>query len=224
LKSLSPKQEGIINFITNFLRDNGYPPSIRDIAVGCGISSTSVVAYNLNKLEQAGYIRRHSDISRGIEFLNRERKGKLIYVPIVGEIAAGEPIPVPISDSGSLIPIGGVEVSEELIGGKEKIYALRVKGDSMLDALIEDGDIVLMEYLNTAENGDMVAVWLKKEQEATLKKFYAEPNRICLKPANIKMKPINTTPDNVEIQGKVLAVIRRVSYPSPLKGEHRGKS
>jgi len=221
LKPLSPKQESIISFITDFLRDNGYPPSIRDIAAGCGISSTSVVAYNLNKLEQAGYIRRHSDISRGIEFLNRERKGRLIYVPIVGEIAAGEPIPVPISDSGSLIPIGRVEVSEELIGEKDKVYALRVKGDSMLDALIGDGDIVLMEYLNTADNGDMVAVWLKKEQEVTLKKFYAEPNRICLKPANIKMKPIYTTADNVEIQGKVLAVIRSVSYPSPLKGEVR---
>ena len=211
MKSLSLKQEGIIKFITDFLRDNGYPPSIRDIAAGCEISSTSVVAYNLNKLEQAGYIRRHSDISRGIEFLNREGKGKLVHVPIVGEIAAGEPIPVSASDSGSLIPVGGVEVSEELTRGKEKIYALRVKGDSMLDALIGDGDIVLMEHVTTAENGDMVAVWLKKEQEATLKKFYAEPNSICLKPANTKMKPIYSTPDNVEIQGKVLAIIRRMS-------------
>ena len=211
MKSLSPKQESIIKFITEFIGDNGYPPTIRDIAAGCGISSTSVVAYNLNKLEQAGYIRRHSDVSRGIEFLNRERKGKVAYVPIVGEIAAGEPIPVSDSDSGHVIPIGGVEISEELARGKEKTYALRVKGDSMLDALIGDGDIVLMEYVNTAENGDMVAVWLKKEQEATLKKFYAEPNRICLKPANAKMKPIYTAPDNVEIQGRVLAVIRRMS-------------
>ena len=211
MKPLSPKQKGIISFITEFLRDNAYPPTIRDIAAGCGISSTSVVAYNLNKLEQAGYIRRHGDISRGIEFLNRQGKRKLIYVPIVGEIAAGEPIPVSASDSGSLIPIGGLEVSQELTRGKERIYALRVKGDSMLDALIGDGDIVLMEYVNTADNGDMVAVWLKKEQEATLKKFYAEPNHICLKPANTKMKPIYTTPDNVEIQGKVLAVIRRLS-------------
>ena len=211
MKSLSPKQEGIIEFIHDFLRDNGYPPSIRDIAAQCGISSTSVVAYNLNKLEQAGYIRRHTDVSRGIEFLNREKGGKLVYVPIVGEIAAGEPIPVPDSDSGIAMPMGGVEVSEELTHGKEEIYALRVKGNSMLDALIEDGDIILMEYVNAAENGDMVAVWLKKEQEATLKKFYAEPDRICLKPANTKMKPIYTAPDNVEIQGKVLAVIRRVS-------------
>jgi repressor LexA len=210
IKSLSPKQERIINFITEFLHDRGYPPTIRDIAAGCGISSTSVVTYNLNKLEQAGYIRRHSDISRGIE-LNRDKKGgKLAYIPIVGVIAAGEPIPVPASDTGNVIPTEGLEVSEELLRGKQDIYALRVKGDSMLDALIGDGDIVLMDHVSNAENGDMVAVWLKGEQEVTLKKFFAEPNRIRLEPANSQIKPIYTSPDNVEIQGKVVAVIRRV--------------
>jgi repressor LexA len=211
IKSLSPKQERIINFVTEFLHDRGYPPTIRDIAVGCGISSTSVVAYNLNKLEQAGYIRRHSDISRGIEFLNPQQKGgKLVYIPIVGVIAAGEPIPVPASDTGNVMPTDGLKVSEELLRGKQDIYALRVKGDSMLDALIGEGDIVLMDYVSSAENGDMVAVWLKEEQEVTLKKFFAEPNRIRLEPANSQMKPIYTTPDNVEIQGRVVAVIRRM--------------
>jgi len=210
IKSLSAKQENIINFITDFLRDKGYPPSIRDIAAGCGISSTSVVAYNLNRLEQAGYIRRHSDISRGIEFLNREDR-KLVYIPIVGEIAAGEPIPVPASDTGNIISTERLEVSGELLRGRQSVYALRVKGDSMLDALIRDGDIILMDYVNSAGNGDMVAVWLKKEQEVTLKKFFIEPNRIRLEPANSRIKPIYTTPDNVEIQGKVLAVIRRIS-------------
>jgi repressor LexA len=210
IKSLSPKQERIINFVTEFLHDKGYPPTIRDIAAGCGISSTSVVAYNLNKLEQAGYIRRHSDISRGIKFLTPQKKGgKPVYIPIVGVIAAGEPIPVP--DTGNIIPNEGLEVSEELVRGKQDIYALRVRGDSMLDALIGDGDIVLMDYGNSAENGDMVAVWLKAEQEVTLKRFFAEPNRIRLEPANSQMKPIYTTPDNVEIQGRVVAVIRRIS-------------
>jgi len=210
IKSLSPKQERIINIVTTFLHDKGYPPTIRDIAAGCGISSTSVVAYNLNKLEQAGYIRRHSDISRGIKSLTPQQKGdRLVYIPIVGVISAGEPIPVP--DTGTIIPNDGLEVSEELVRGKQDIYALRVKGDSMLDALIEDGDIVLMDYVSTAENGDMVAVWLKEEQEVTLKRFFAEPNRIRLKPANSQMKPIYTTPDNVEIQGRVVAVIRRIS-------------
>jgi len=210
VKSLSPKQERIINFVTEFLHDKGYPPTIRDIAAGCGISSTSVVAYNLDKLEQAGYIRRHSDISRGIKFLTPQKKGrKLVYVPIVGVIAAGEPIPGP--DTGTIIPNEGLEVSEELVRCKQDIYALRVKGESMLDALIGDGDIVLMDYGNSADNGDMVAVWLKEEQEVTLKRFFAEPNRIRLEPANSQMKPIYTTPDNVEIQGRVVAVIRRMS-------------
>jgi len=211
IKSLSAKQERIINFVTEFLQDKGYPPSIRDIAAGCGISSTSVVAYNLNKLEQAGYISRHSDISRGIKFLTPQQKGgKLVNIPIVGVIAAGEPIPVPASDTGNVLATEGLEVSEELLRGKQNVYALRVKGDSMLDALIGDGDIVLMDYVNSAENGDMVAVWLKEEQEVTLKRFFAEPNRIRLKPANKRMTPIYTTPDNVEIQGRVVAVIRRV--------------
>lgn len=210
IKSLSPKQERIINFVTEFLSDKGYPPTIRDIAAGCGISSTSVVAYNLNKLEQAGYIRRHSDISRGIKFLTPQKKGgKLVYIPMVGVIAAGEPIPVP--DTGNIAPNEGLEVSEELVRGKQDIYALRVKGDSMLDALIGDGDIVLMDYVGSAENGDMVAVWLKEEQEVTLKRFFAETNRIRLEPANKQMKPIYTTPDNVEIQGRVVAVIRCIS-------------
>jgi repressor LexA len=210
VKSLSPKQERIINFVTEFLSDRGYPPTIRDIAAGCGISSTSVVAYNLNKLEQAGYIRRHSDISRGIKFLTPQQKGKkLVYIPIVGVIAAGEPIPVP--DTGNIATNEGLEVSEKLVRGKQDIYALRVKGDSMLDALIGDGDIVLMDHVGNVENGDMVAVWLKEEQEVTLKRFFAESNRIRLEPANSQMKPIYTTPDNVEIQGKVVAVIRRIS-------------
>ena len=211
IKSLSPKQERIINFVTEFLQDKGYPPTIRDIAAGCGISSTSVVAYNLNKLEQAGYIRRHSDISRGIKFLTPQQKGgKLVNIPIAGVIAAGEPIPVPASDTGNVLATEGLEVSEELLRGKQNVYALRVKGDSMLDALIGDGDIVLMDYVNSAENGDMVAVWLKEEQEVTLKRFFAEPNRIRLEPSNKRMTPIYTTPDNVEIQGRVVAVIRRV--------------
>ena len=199
VKSLSPKQERIINFVTEFLSDKGYPPTIRDIAAGCGISSTSVVAYNLNKLEQAGYIRRHGEISRGIKFLHPHQKGRrLVHIHIVVVIAAGEPIPVP--DTGNIAPHETLEVSEELVRGKQDIYALRVKGDSMQDALIGDGDIVLMDYVGSAENGDMVAVWLKGEQEVTLKRFFAEPNHIRLEPANRKMKPIYTTPDNVEIQ------------------------
>lgn len=210
-KALSSKQKRIISFIHDFLRQKSYPPSVRDIAKGCQISSTSVVTYNLDRLEEAGYIHRQSDISRGIELLTGwQNSRKVVYIPIVGRIAAGEPIPVPASDTGSFISTEGLEISGELTKGRQNVYALRVKGDSMVDALIKDGDIVLMDYVTTAEEGEMVAVWLKREQEVTLKKFFTEPNRIRLEPANSQTKPIYTTPDNVEIQGRVVAVIRRM--------------
>ena len=96
-----------------------------------------------------------------------------------------------------------------MVGGRSGVYGLRVKGTSMIDALVNDGDIVLMEASGTAENGEMVAAWLKREQEATLKRFYLEGDRVRLQPANETMKPIYTDPDNVEVQGKFLGAIRR---------------
>jgi repressor LexA len=104
-----------------------------------------------------------------------------------------------------------LEVTEELIRGKHGVYGLRVKGDSMIDALIKDGDIVLMEYVTNAENGDMVATWLKAEKEVTLKRLFREADRIRLEPANVQMQPIFTSPENVEIQGKVITVIRQLT-------------
>lgn len=208
---LSPKRKRILKFIRKFLEDRGYPPTIRDIARGCGISSTSVVTYHLTRLETAGHIRRHADISRGIELLtNRQSHQRTVYVPIIGEIAAGEPIPVPSSETWEATASEELEVTEELTRGKQGIYALRVKGNSMIDALIKDGDIVLMEYMSHAENGDMVAVWLKAEKEATLKRLFQEADRIRLEPANTQMQPIYTQPENVEIQGKVITVIRQL--------------
>lgn len=208
---LSPKQKRILKFIRKFLEDRGYPPTIRDIARGFGISSTSVVTYHLTRLEAAGHIRRHADISRGIELLtNRQSHQRTVYVPIIGEIAAGEPIPVPNSETWETVASEELEVTEELTRGKQGIYALRVKGNSMIDALIKDGDIVLMEYMSNAENGDMVAVWLKAEKEATLKRLFKEADRIRLEPANTQMQPIYTKPENVEIQGKVITVIRHL--------------
>ena len=207
-KALSSRQKRIITFIHEFLRDKGYPPSIRDIADRCGISSTSVVVYNLDRLEEAGYIRRHSDISRGIELLDKQQDSKrVVYIPIVGRIAAGEPIPVPASDSWNIPSSDGIEVAELLTRGKQ-VYALRVKGNSMVDALIKDGDIVLMDFVSSVAEGEMAAVWLKREQEVTLKKVFTEPNRIRLEPANTQMKPIYASSGNVEIQGRVIAVIR----------------
>jgi len=210
MKALSSKQQQIMAFIYHFGVDEGYPPSIRDIVSGCGISSTSVVDYNLNRLEKEGYIRRHHGVSRGIELLPRSPIVRQ-RVPIIGQIAAGEPIPVPTPDVWDVTASSEtLEVTEDLIQGKEGVYALRVEGSSMVDALINDGDIVLMQYVNVVENGEMAAVWLKAEKEATLKKVYSEPGRIRLQPANSQMLPIYTEPDNVEIQGRVIAVIRQL--------------
>ena len=210
MKTLSSKQKEILAFLRRFREEKDYPPTIRDIVKACKISSTSVVDYNLKILEKEGYIRREREVSRGIELLGGARN-RLVRVPVLGYIAAGEPIPVPSSDTWEMEPIDTVEVSGELVKGRSDVYALRVKGNSMVDALISDGDIVLMQQAETADNGDMVAAWLKAEGETTLKKLYREPNRIRLQPANSQMKPIYAKPKNVEVQGKVIGVIRQLA-------------
>ena len=213
MKTLSPKQQHIIDFLSRFARERSYPPTVRDIVRGCGISSTSVVDYNLDILEREGYIRRHPGISRGIEMAAQSAASRhSLKVPLIGLIAAGEPIPVPDPDTWDIVtPAETLEVTEDLIGGRQRVYALKVKGTSMIDALINDGDIVLMQYVNTVENGEMAAIWLKAEKEVTLKKFYRDRDRIRLQPANSQMKPIYAEPDNVEIQGRVIGVIRRLN-------------
>jgi len=209
MKTLSTKQKQILAFLRRFRDEKDYPPTIRDIVKGCGISSTSVVDYNLKILEKEGHIRRDREVSRGIELMGRSQK-RLVRVPILGYIAAGEPIPVPTSDTWEMEPLDTVEVSSELVKGKSDVYALRVKGNSMVDALISDGDIVLMQQAATADNGEMVAAWLKSESETTLKKLYRESNRVRLQPANSQMKPIYASPKNVEVQGKVIGVLRKL--------------
>jgi repressor LexA len=209
MKGLSAKQKSILDFIRNFIRDKDYPPSIRDIQLGCDISSTSVVDYNLKALERMGHIRRDREVSRAIELLDGSgRRPRTVPVPIIGTIAAGEPIPVPSADTWSNIDFDNVvEATEDMTRGKEQVYALRVKGTSMIDALVNDGDIVILESAQSADNGDMVAAWLKSEQSATLKRIYSENGRIRLQPANSTMQPIYTEPENVEVQGKVLTTI-----------------
>jgi len=211
--ALSSKQQQIIDFISRFLADKQYPPTIRDIVTGCGLSSTSVVDYNLKILEREGYIRRHPEVSRGIVVPPRSLALRhRLLVPVIGQIAAGEPIPVPTPDTWDVAASSEtLEVTQDLTRGREGVYALRVRGSSMVDALINDGDIVLMQYVNVVENGEMAAIWLKAEKEATLKKFYAENGRIRLQPANSQMQPIYVEPDNVEIQGRVIAVIRQLA-------------
>jgi len=211
VKRLSDKQKRILNYIDRFLNDKGYPPSIREIQTACRISSTSVVDYNLNILENRGMLERHADVSRGIKLVNRtETADMMVSVPIIGMIAAGLPIPAVTPDTWDIASVSEtMNVPAEMTGGRENIYALRVKGLSMIDALINDGDVVIMQQVSSVENGEMAAVWLIAEKEVTLKKVFKEPDRIRLQPANSQMKAIFTTPDNVEIQGKVVAVVRQ---------------
>ena len=209
MKELSRRQRLILEFIESFLIENDYPPTIRDIQHELNISSTSVVDYNLKILEARNQIRRNRNISRGIELVNRPGGGRnVIRIPVIGQIAAGQPIPVPGdlegADSTETIELG----QHFLVDGGKDLFALRVKGHSMVDALINDGDIVLLKHQESCENGETVAVWLKDERETTLKKFYHEGNRVRLQPANVTMDPIFTSPANVEIQGKLVTVIR----------------
>lgn len=209
--ALSAKQQQIVDFIGRFLADRHYPPTVRDIVAGCGISSTSVASYHLKILVREGYIRHHPEVSRGIELLPESlAQRQRLLVPVIGQIAAGEPIPVPTADTWDMAASSEtLEVTEDLTGSRGGVYALRVKGLSMVDALINDGDIVLMQSVNMVENGEMAAIWLKAEKEVTLKRFYAEGGRIRLQPANSQMQPIYVAPDNIEIQGRVIAVIRQ---------------
>ena len=210
MKELSAKQRRILAFIQGFIDEHDYPPSIRQIQEACDISSTSVVDYNLRILEKQGYIRRDREVSRAIELLEPGgRRPRVVPVPIIGTIAAGQPIPVPSADTWrSFDTEETLEVSPDMVGGRENIYALRVKGNSMIDALVNDGDIVIMEAASNARDGDMVAAWLKREQEATLKRFYREGSQVRLQPANETMQPIHTDADNVEVQGRVIGAVR----------------
>ena len=203
---ISDTRERIFKFIRDFIDDRGYAPTVRDIVRGCGLGSTAVVQHHLNVLEREGRIRRDPEVFRSIQLTDRKN---VVSVPLLGSIAAGEPIPVPTSETWTSQAIEMLGLTDEVTQGKE-VYALKVKGTSMIDALIDDGDIVLMQPASTANDGDMVAVWLKNEQEVTLKRIYFEPGRVCLKPANKLMEPIYQRPDNIEIQGRVVGVIRKL--------------
>lgn len=208
-KGLSERQKKILEFLAQFTREKRYPPSLREIGEAVGISSTSVVNYNLNILEREGYIERDPLVSRGIKMVGSHALSPwdTWAIPLLGRIAAGEPIPVP--EVGP--PHETIEVARDQLKNPAGIYALEVKGDSMIDALVNDGDIVLMRHQETAENGEMVAVWLKDREETTLKRFYQEGKRVRLQPANPTLEPILEPAENVEIQGRVVMVIRQLS-------------
>ena len=207
---LSPRQKAILKFITSYIKEHAYPPSVRNIQQACDISSTSVVHYNLHVLQRAGYIHRDPEVSRGLELLENHRSSFLPPegIPVIGYIAAGSPLPA-ADEALRHDPLEMVIPPPKLnMLRPEELYALRVRGLSMIDALIDDGDVVIFRSATEVKNGDMVAAWLKMEQEATLKRFYLEGETVRLQPANISMDPIIVSADNIEIKGKVVGVIR----------------
>ena len=210
-KGLSARQQKILEFIQSFDEERSYPPTIRDIQHACDISSTSVVDYNLHILEREGYIRRDREVSRGIEVLGASRDAReFTRVPVLGYIAAGEPSPMASQESwASAEPMDTLELPEGFLGKSQKnVYALRVKGTSMIDALVDDGDVVVVQPVDSIQDGDMVVAWLQAEKEVTLKRLYQEGDRIRLQPANSTMSPIYVDRENLEVQGKVVGVLR----------------
>ena len=211
-RKLPPRRRQILEFIQKFIGENGIPPTVRDVQKACDISSTSVVDYNLRILDRDRYLNRRPDLARGIELLDDAGQpvSNAPRVQIVGAIAAGMPIPAFSTEgAASSAEFDTVEVSPELSRRYGTLYGLSVAGTSMIDALIDDGDVVIVNPVLEASNGDMVVAWLKDKEEVTLKKFYLEGDQVRLQPANSQMTPIYTSAGNVEIHGKVVEVIRR---------------
>jgi len=222
--SLSERQAKILGFIREFMQDRGFPPTIREIGEKVGISSTSVVNYNLDQLEKKKLIQRDRRVSRGLRLIepdeghdvepvepevpSRREARDVLRIPLVGRIAAGKPVPIPEASADFSLFDETVELAYSMLSDPTEIYALQVQGQSMIDALIDDGDIVLMRRQDYADNGDMVAALLLDSNETTLKRIYREKDRIRLQPANPTMEPIYVDPDNVRVQGKVVMVIR----------------
>jgi len=220
-KGLTDKHIKVLEFMTNYQGENGRPPSIREIGEKVKISSTSVVNYYLDQLMKMGYLKRDTRVSRGLRLTNKVNEvvqmiTDTLRVPILGPIAAGPLMLVPEAgiDYMNDKEYNAVEIARSLLPSKEKgndLYALEVKGDSMIDAMINDGDIVVMKPAQEARNGEMVAV--RVDNEYTLKYFYKEKDRYRLQPANPTMRPIFVKKnDPLEINGKVVMVIRKMAF------------
>jgi repressor LexA len=226
-KGLSEKHKRVLDVLESYTEQHGYPPSIREMCSQANISSTSVANYYLDRLEELGYIERDRRVSRGVRVIKSysepgvlekaqdmiETAGQaiqdLIQIPLVGQIVASEPV-TSFSDQ----PESMIDVARSLLPTQkeEDLFALTVSGDSMIDAMVNDGDIVIMRPpRDNVRNGEMVAVWLNDKDETTLKYFYQENGKVRLQPANPTMDPIIIDdPKTVQIQGQVVMVVRQL--------------
>ena len=193
MEKINKRQKAIYDFIKERINDKGIAPSVREIGEAVGLRSTSSVQYNLNALEQAGYITRDANLKRTVRVVGAA-KG-VNHIPLVGTVTAG-------------MPILATEIIEDYIAvsgvSGNNLFALRVKGESMINAHILDGDIVIVEQCPTAQNGDIVVALVG--EEATVKRFYKEDGHFRLQPENDTMDPIIV--DNVDVLGKVVGLFR----------------
>ena len=199
---LYKRQKQILDFISQFIQKNGYSPTLQQIADAIGVSSLATVHEHLNAMVKKKVIKKYEGAVRGIEIIDKKLAEitKGIELPILGFIAAGSPIE-PFTD-----PNATTHVAPGMLSGKKRAFVLQVKGESMIEDGILDGDYVVIEEQNEAKNGDIVVALLENGL-ATLKRYYKETTRIKLAPANSNMQPFYVT--DVRIQGKVVGVIRR---------------
>ena len=200
--TLYPRQKQILEYLRQYIQRNGYSPTLQQLAEALGVRSLATVHEHLGALAKKGLIRRYEGAVRGIELTDKSLDVPIIGVelPILGFIAAGSPIE-PHTD-----PEASISVSPNLISGKKTAFVLQVKGDSMIEDGIFDGDFVVIEEQEEAKNGDIVVALLENGL-ATLKRYFKEASRIRLEPANAKMSPIFAT--KVKIQGRVVGVMRQ---------------
>lgn len=199
------RQGQILDFIKQYIQSKGSAPTLREIANALGVSSLATVHEHLVTLEEKGLIKRRSGKTRAIELSGFDTviPEEGVGVPILGYIAAGAPIE-PYQD-----PNASISIPSTFVTGKKRVYVLQVRGESMIDEQIRDGDHVVVEQTDSASNGEIVVALLDNGM-ATLKRFFKEPTRIRLEPANAKMSPIFVK--NVKIQGKLIGLIRK--YPN----------
>lgn len=194
VEKLSKKQKEVFDYIKSVIEERGIAPSVREIAAAVGFRSTSTVQYNLNVLENAGYIERDPNLKRTIRISSQGAKTS--YIPLVGTVTAGRPI-LAVESIEDYIPVA--------INNKSKNhFALRVRGDSMINAAILDGDIVIIDKTPVAQNGDIVVALI--DDEATVKRFFKEDGHFRLQPENDAYEPIIVS--ELAILGKVVSLIR----------------
>ncbi len=215
-RARSDKPARILTFLRHYVQEHGYPPSVRDVVSGCKLSSTSVADYNLRILERQGHITRDSERARTIVLTQPVSppapvlEVEPLQIPLLGAIAAGTRVVAP-DGADAAHADDHLQVTPDMLGGRDpaSLFAVTVRGDSMIDALIADGDTVIFESTTIVETGQMAAFWLRDENITTLKRFFREGDRVRLQPENPNMDAIFTEPGNLQVQGRVVSVLRQ---------------